>query len=254
MSIEERLAAIEHTLRKKDVYICDKSIEGIYLKPEHKLVNYRAYDGVVYDYGNDGVKIHYSRVLDLKQRAIAYHTDSKQFVLDTYKMASNALNNSKSDIVIIDGREFRDFYDNDLVISIHKSDDGYKLKYNSGDRIITLKYTNFDDLVTHAKKVIYDYVDSVTSVKVNSVKVDSTNAESTLTNDKIAELTKLLDEEKEESARLQDDLDMTCSDLSSVERNLDEVTKQLAEKTAELEALTAKFNSLTSLIRKEINL
>jgi len=250
MSIEERLAAIEHTLRKKDVYICDKSTEGIYLKPEHKLENGRAFKNVVYDYDNDGVKIHYSRVLSLNQREIAYHTDSKQFVLDTYKMAACSSINHKPDIVIIDGSENRDFYENEFVISIHKSEYGYELKYNTRNPIISLKYDNFDEMVDYIRKIIHIYIKDVISkriinpIKADSVKVDLKNAE----------LTKLLNEEKEKSARLQDDLDMTCSDLSSVERNLNAVTEQLAEKTAELDALTAAFNALTSLIKKRFNL
>lgn len=235
----------------KGIYIYDSSIEGVYLNSEHKSRKYCAFDSVVSVYEKNGMNLHYRRVLDVSQRESAYTTDSKAFVLDLYRMSVNALTGTEPEIVIIDAKEHRQFYDNKLVICVCKINDKYDLEYNLNNIIITLDCADISEMRKKARNIIYQYIDSNYPVqaRVSSQGVDPESPKE----DKIAELTRLLDEEKQKSFKLQQELDLANLDLRRVRCDLEATAQELDKKTAELEALTVKFNKLSCLIKEITN-
>lgn len=243
---------------KKDIYIYDSSIEGVYLNSEHESRKYYAFNSVVFVYEKNSMNLHYKRVLDVSQRESAYTTDSKAFVLDLYKMSVSALNGTKPEIAIIDSGEYRQLYDNKLVISVHKIDDKYKLEYNLGDYICTVMCADITEMRKKARNIIHQYIDSNYPTQARAdvhdanINCSTSNIESP-EEDKIAELTRLLNEEKEKSAKLQQELDSTNLDLVCIRCDLEATEEKLNEKTAELEALTVKFNKLSRLIKEITN-
>jgi len=208
--------------RMKSIHVCDKTIEGIYLDDEHDYPRHSVFENLMYFHPKSELKIRYVRIMNIYQKLVTYEYSNSMLPIDLYNMIANTFTYSRSEIVIIDGKENRNLYDNELLISVHKLDDKYELKYNLGNKLITLECSNFADMTNKTRKIIYDYIDKKYPETTEAAQVELANTvEATSTDDdKIAELTKLLDEEREKSAKLEADLVAKTNELSELRNKL----------------------------------